>query len=175
MFFVGVRLKPGYDASWISFADDSKKTSHKQRIEMAKRLKNYVEGVVVVSSAEKIDQVGLSQCIKDSLNAIKDKFGHDSKYIYDGNTNYKVEGIETLIKGDAKVSLISAASIIAKLSKDIESERIDREYPEYGFAGHSGYVNAKHTDMIIEHGYTKYHRKSYNIKKFDGLVIKSNP
>lgn len=64
MFFVGVRLKPGYDASYISFVDDSKKTSHKQRIEMAKRLKKYIEGVVSISTAEKIDCVGLSKCQK---------------------------------------------------------------------------------------------------------------
>jgi ribonuclease HII len=48
------------------------------------------------------------------------------------------------------------------------------DYPEYGFDGHSGYVNVKHTNMIIEHGYCPYHRQSYNIKKLAGHDIKQN-
>jgi ribonuclease HII len=170
LFFVGAKLKPGVDISQIAFANDSKKTSHNQRVSMAKRLRELVQVCIVQSSAERVDEIGLSKCISTSLEKIKETFG-DVKYVYDGNTSYKVPDIETVVKGDAKVSLISAASIFAKLRKDVESLRIHQEYPEYGFDTHSGYINEKHTNMIIQYGYTKYHRKSYNIKKLSGLNI----
>jgi len=173
LYFVGCRMKPEYDVSEISWVDDSKKTKHEHRVAQAKKLKPFVEYKVAKATAKEIDDLGLSFCIKRCLTEIRDHFS-DSKIIYDGNTSYKVEGIETIVKGDTKVSLIACASIFAKLLKDKDAERMHNDYPEYSFITHSGYVNALHTEMIIEHGYCPYHRKSYNIKKLQGHNIKSN-
>lgn len=172
LIFVGVKLRDTAKIEDINWAYDSKKTKHKQRVEMAKALKPFVEYFVVETNSNEIDKYGLSYCISRSLERIKEFF--NAPIIYDGNTSYKVSGIETLIKGDDKVSLISVASIFAKLLKDKNSEKIHSEYPEYGFDSHSGYINEHHTNMIIEHGYCPYHRKSYNIKKLQGLLIKDN-
>jgi ribonuclease HII len=164
LIFVGVKLKDTSNISDIAWADDSKKTKHEHRVAQAKKLKPHLDYCIVKSSAYEIDKYGLSYCIKKSLQDIKEHFP-DTPIIYDGNTSYKVEDIETLVKGDSKVSLIAAASIFAKLIKDMDAKKMHEDYPEYGFDGHSGYVNAKHTQAIIDHGYCKYHRKSYNIKK----------
>ena len=173
LIFVGVKLRSTAKIDDINWAYDSKKTSHKQRVEMAKALKQFVVYCVVETPSSDIDKLGLSRCISRSLERIKEFF-ENNPIIYDGNTSYKVQGVETLIKGDDKVSLISVASIFAKLLKDKNSELIHQEYPEYGFNKHSGYINEHHTNMIIEHGYCPYHRKSYNIKKLQGHIIKDN-
>lgn len=173
LFFVGSMLKEGASITDINWAYDSKKTSHKQRVEMGKVLKKFVRTCIVETPADEIDKFGLSYCISRSLESIK-KFFDNAPIIYDGNTSYKVQGVETLVKGDDKVSLIAVSSIFAKLLKDRNSEIIHQKYPEYGFNKHSGYVNEHHTNMIIEHGYTEYHRKSYKIKKLEGHTIKDN-
>lgn len=173
LIFVGCRLRDGVDISEIQWADDSKKTAKSTRIKQAKILKPLVEYKVAKATADDIDTLGLAFCIRRCLTEIKEHFPNNN-IIYDGNTNYKVDDIETIVKGDAKVSLISVSSIFAKLLKDMDAERMHSEYPEYGFDGHSGYVNAKHTQMIIEHGYCKYHRRSYNIKKLQEHDIKEN-
>lgn len=173
MFFVGVKLKDEKDINKISHIDDSKKTTKEKRKEQIKQIEQYVDYIIVEKTASQIDKEGLSVCIKKSLKKIKDYFKNE-KIIYDGNTNYKVEGIETLVKADSKISLVSVASIIAKYNKDLDSEKMHKKYPEYGFINHSGYVNKNHVQAIIDNGWTKYHRRSYNVKKLQGLNIKEN-
>ena len=169
LIFVGVQLKDDIPLENISFAVDSKTTSKKKRIDMAKRLKPLLNIKAVTKTAKEVDEKGLSCCIVECLTEIRDYF--KDFIIYDGNCSYKVDGIETLVKADAKVSLVAAASIFAKLLKDKDSEMIHKEFPEYGFDSHSGYVNELHTNNIIKYGYCKYHRKSYNIKKLSGLIL----
>ena len=170
MFFVGTVLKPGITIDQIVFADDSKKLTPKKREQMYYKLKELVNYHVVRTSAEVIDSITLARALKESLINIKE-WAEDTPIIYDGSTNYKVPGIETLIKADAKISLVSAASIIAKYLKDRESLALSEKYPEFDFAGHKGYINKKHTQEIIKYGYTKHHRKSYNVKAFKDLNI----
>lgn len=67
----------------------------------------------------------------------------------------------SVIKGDAKIYSISAASIIAKVTRDRIMREYDEVYPEYGFAGHKGYGTAKHIQAIKEHGICPLHRKSF--------------
>lgn len=167
MFFVGCKLKPGVKIEDISFADDSKKLSFKKREEIYEKLKELVDFHMVRTTAADIDSFTLAVCLKVSVQKIKDWAG-DTPVIYDGSTNYKVQGVETMVKADAKISLVSAASIIAKHMKDWESEKLSEKYPEFNFSGHKGYINKKHTQEILENGYTKHHRKSYNINALVG-------
>lgn len=71
----------------------------------------------------------------------------------------------SVIKGDAKIYSISAASIIAKVTRDRIMKEYDEIYPEYGFAQHKGYGTAKHIQAIKDYGPCLLHRKSF-IKNF---------
>lgn len=66
-----------------------------------------------------------------------------------------------IIKGDSLVQEISAASILAKVTRDREMCELDILYPEYGFAQHKGYPTAFHLEKLAQHGATQFHRKSF--------------
>lgn len=68
---------------------------------------------------------------------------------------------EAIIKGDGTVPVISAASIIAKVTRDREMVIMDREYPGYGLAGHKGYPTKAHIAALQELGVTPIHRRSF--------------
>lgn len=68
---------------------------------------------------------------------------------------------EAVIKGDSKVAAISAASIIAKVSRDREMVELDRRYPGYGIANHKGYPTEAHLEALANLGVTPIHRRSF--------------
>jgi ribonuclease HII len=68
---------------------------------------------------------------------------------------------QTIVKGDQTVACISAASILAKTSRDQEMCRLDTEYPDYGFARHAGYGTRAHLQALAQHGPCAAHRKSF--------------
>jgi ribonuclease HII len=68
---------------------------------------------------------------------------------------------EAIIKGDSKVAAISAASILAKVSRDNNMLELDRQYPEYGFARHKGYGTKEHIAAIAKYGVLPIHRKTF--------------
>jgi ribonuclease HII len=75
-----------------------------------------------------------------------------------------------VIKGDGLVAEISAASIIAKVSRDREMAELDRAFPEYGFAKHKGYPTALHLEKLAQYGATEHHRRSFApVKRALGL------
>lgn len=68
-----------------------------------------------------------------------------------------------LKKGDSRSACIAAASVIAKVSRDRIMRSLDREYPQYNFAGHKGYATREHREAIAKHGFCPLHRRSFNI------------
>lgn len=66
-----------------------------------------------------------------------------------------------IVKGDATVPAIAAASIVAKVLRDAHMVRLHEAYPEYGFAVHKGYPTKAHIAALTEHGTTPWHRKTY--------------
>ena len=68
---------------------------------------------------------------------------------------------QAVVKGDARVAEISAASIIAKVARDDEMIALDKLHPEYGFAKHKGYPTKFHLEKIIEHGVLDCYRQSF--------------
>jgi ribonuclease HII len=82
----------------------------------------------------------------------------------DGNCNFGVQGITTMIKADAKVPEVSAASILAKVSRDRYMCEIASRYPLYEFEKHKGYGSALHVEKIKAFGYCEIHRKSFKLK-----------
>lgn len=68
---------------------------------------------------------------------------------------------EAIVKGDAKVQAISAASILAKVTRDRQCLAMHEAHPEYGFAGHKGYPTAEHLAALRQHGVTAWHRRTF--------------
>lgn len=68
---------------------------------------------------------------------------------------------QAIVKGDSKVAEISAASILAKVTRDREMAELDRQFPNYGFAQHKGYPTAEHLARLQQFGATAYHRRSF--------------
>ncbi len=66
-----------------------------------------------------------------------------------------------IVRGDARVPVISAASIVAKVARDAEMCAWDAVYPQYGFAGHKGYGTARHLEALARFGACPLHRKSF--------------
>ena len=148
---------------WYKKLTDSKKLSAKKREELFEKIKENSFYYIVFKSNKEIDEKGLSKCIQEALIEIKDNL-KAKKYLFDGNSNFKVEGIETIIKGDSKIKEISAASILAKVSRDRYMIEISKKYPEYNFAKHKGYITKEHKALVAKHGLCEIHRKSYKIK-----------
>lgn len=76
-----------------------------------------------------------------------------------------------VVKGDSRVAEISAASILAKVTRDREMTELDLSFPQYGFAQHKGYPTAFHLERLAEHGATEHHRRSFApVKRALGLA-----
>ena len=158
LVFAAVLLKKEIDG-----LNDSKKLSAKKRETLFEIIKESSEYFIYKVDAQKIDAIGLSKAIQESLLAIKKHFG-EIKYLFDGKTAFGVSGINTLVKADSKVASVSAASILAKVSRDQEMLTFSKIYPEYGFEKHKGYGTKAHLEAIAKYGYTPIHRKSFKIK-----------
>jgi ribonuclease HII len=118
---------------------------------------------IAEATAEEIDRLNILQAtmlaMKRAVEGLRLK---PVKVLVDGNRLPKLDMLaEAIVKGDAKVQAISAASILAKVHRDRLCERLDREFPQYGFAGHKGYGTAEHLAALREHGACPQHRKTF--------------
>lgn len=148
----------------IDGLNDSKKISEKKReklfVEIQQRAISYGIGRAEV---EEIDQLNILQATLLAMRRAVDNLKIlPAKILVDGIHapvwNYVTE---TIIQGDAKIAAISAASILAKVTRDREMVLLDKEYPEYGFAQHKAYGTAAHLAAIKRHGPCAIHRKSF--------------
>ena len=156
---------------------DSKKLSKKEREDWYKflykeRKDGNVNFVTVSLSAKKIDEEGISWCIRKaiatSLSRLKNKNRFDLsevKVSLDGSLKAPEEYIyqETIIKGDEKNDLIAAASIVAKVTRDkfMKKLSLDNKLSKYGFETHKGYGTLSHRKAIKKYGKSEFHRKSF--------------
>lgn len=149
----------------ISLVADSKKLSAKKREELFHFIKDRALSVEIsVINNEVIDKVNILKAslaaMKKSLEKSKIKADH---VLVDGN--FKIPNIDTpqktIIGGDAKVWVIAAASIIAKVSRDFLMMEMDKLYPEYEFSKHKGYGTKLHLEKLKEFGPCPIHRKSF--------------
>jgi len=150
----------------IDGLNDSKKLTEKKREALYELIIKDSIYHIVKFSAKQIDDDGISLCIKKGLLEILDTIKSD-EFLFDGNSNFGVVKLQTMIKADAKVAEVSAASIIAKVTHDRDILLEAKKYPEYQFEKHKGYGTALHIEMIKKHGYCEIHRRSYKIKALE--------
>ena len=147
----------------IEGLDDSKKISEKKREALFERIAASATYHIVRHTPQQIDDMGLSKCIHNSLQEIKEMLKAE-RYLFDGNSSFGVDGIETMVKADAKVAEVSAASILAKVTRDRSMIEAAQIYPQYEFERHKGYITKRHIELIQKYGYCEIHRRSYKVK-----------
>ena len=154
----------------IDGLNDSKKISEKKRYKLYEKILPNTLNHIVTISPQEIDEKGLSKCMTRALEEIKEALNAD-EYLFDGNTTFGVEGLETMVKADGKVAHVSAASILAKVVHDLNIIRDSKIYPEYSFEKHKGYGTKLHIEMIKKHGYSPIHRRSFKLKALEETLI----
>ena len=150
----------------VSSLRDSKKLTPKKREFFFEKIINNAEYHIVVFSPAEIDRDGLSFCIKKALIEIMQTLDAD-EYIFDGNSSFGVDNLQAMVKADAKIDEVSAASILAKVTHDKNILIADKKYPQYQFCKHKGYVTKLHIEMIKKYGYCDAHRRSYKLKAIE--------
>ncbi len=149
--------------------DDSKKISEKRREALYELIvEKAVDYSISVVDNNIIDEINIlnaaRMAFKNALNGLHVRPEH----VYTDAMNLETEiPYTSLIKGDAKVYTIAAASILAKVTRDAIMRRYDEEYPQYLFAKHKGYGTKAHYDAIREYGILDIHRKTF-LKKILG-------
>lgn len=156
--------------TFIEGLDDSKKLTPKKRELLYETIVKNATYHIVKLSAKEIDEHGISLCIQRGLQEIIKNLP-SQEYLFDGNSNFGVDGLATMIKADGKVAEVSAASILAKVTHDRDIMELAKRYPEYGFEKHKGYGTALHVEMIKKYGYSEVHRKSYKVKALERTLF----
>lgn len=142
---------------------DSKLLSAQQRDFFYEKLVKICDYGVGVSSHEEVDKFGLlyatHKAFAQALASLKTKPDH---VLIDGRDKFKFDVPHTsIIKGDLKVRAISAASVIAKVTRDRLMLEYAVTYPNYAFDEHKGYGTERHQVALKNHGPCDIHRKTY--------------
>lgn len=149
---------------------DSKKMTEKQREESFNfLLTNSVACGVCMISNERIDEVGIQEAVRlameGALREVEKMLGKRAQYLIVDGTNVELIEDYNMLKikqGDIKHYSISAASILAKVTRDRYMKEISKTYPKYGFEKHVGYGTKKHIEAIQEFGICPIHRRSFS-------------
>lgn len=158
----------------IEGLNDSKKLTEKKREKLFIEIKEKaLAWAIAEATHQEIDEINILQAsllaMRRAVEALKLVPEH---VLVDGNKVPKGLNMicDAVIGGDALHAEISAASILAKVTRDHEMVDLDKQYPQFGFAKHKGYPTKAHFDAIAEHGVIDQHRRSYSpVKKALGL------
>ena len=148
----------------IEGLDDSKKLSEKKRELLFDEIRRKAKSWCIArASVAEIDTINILQAsLLAMTRAVQGLSIQPEHVLVDGNKlpkwNYPAEAV---VKGDSRVAAISAASILAKVTRDREMILLDKTYPGYGFAEHKGYPTKVHMDALERLGITPIHRTSY--------------
>ncbi|MGQ8819757.1 ribonuclease HII [Bibersteinia trehalosi] len=143
---------------------DSKKLSEKRRLVLAEEIKaKALAWSLGRAEVEEIDELNILHATMLAMQrAVAGLSIQPDFVLVDGNRIPQLPmPAQAVVKGDSLVAEISAASILAKVSRDQEMLALDQQYPEYGFAKHKGYPTKLHFEMLEQFGVTPFHRKSF--------------
>ena len=144
---------------------DSKEVPESKREALFDLIMDIAESVsVIIVPAAEVDERGVHVANLDGMRrAVKGLQIEPAYVLTDG---YAIEGLAlpnlAVWKGDQVVTCISAASIIAKVTRDRIMRELDRTYPEYGLASHKGYITKVHSEALLKYGVTPIHRRSFS-------------
>ncbi len=153
------------DAQPIEGLADSKVLSAPRREQLAIAIRaRAVAWCVASASVEEIDQLNILRATLLAMRrAVCGLTPGAELALVDGNQRPQLDcPLHTIVRGDALVPAISAASILAKVARDQYMQELDASYPEYGFAGHKGYPTAAHLAALHRHGASPAHRRSFS-------------
>ena len=148
----------------IEGLNDSKKLSEKRREALAELIKERaLAWSLGRAEVEEIDRINILQATMLAMRrAVEGLDPAPDHAMVDGNRCPELPcTVEAVVKGDGTVAAISAASILAKVSRDREMVELDARYPGYGLAGHKGYPTKAHLEALERLGVTPIHRRSF--------------
>jgi len=143
---------------------DSKKIPFKKRILLSKYIKKNSIYAVGTASVKEINKINILNASLLSMQRALDKLKLKPSIVYiDGLFAPKGLKIKhkTFVKGDEKITCISAASIVAKATRDLFMIRLGQKFPKYKWNKNFGYGTAEHLNGIRKYGITKHHRKNF--------------
>ena len=161
VFSAAVILKSTINKKLIK---DSKKLTKKKRTDLASYIKKNSTYSITQPSMQEIDKLNILQATLLSMKrAIKSLKHRPNLVLVDGlNAPKNIEcNFKTIIRGDEKIPVISAASIIAKVARDKYITKLSKKYRSYGWNTNFGYGTKKHFNAIKKFGITIHHRKSF--------------
>ena len=148
----------------IADLNDSKKLTPRRREALADLIRSHaLAWSVAEASAGEIDQLNILQASLLAMSRAVAQLGCTPDLVrVDGNRCPEITiRCEAIVGGDALDPAISAASILAKTTRDAQMVALDRLYPEYGFARHKGYPTSEHLAALRQHGVLECHRRSF--------------
>jgi ribonuclease HII len=148
----------------LAVVRDSKEIAENKRDAVFDLIHQVASSVsVVIVPASEVDARGVHAANLDGMRRAVQGLSVEPAYVL--TDGYAIEGLGVpnlaVWKGDQVVVSISAASVIAKVTRDRIMREMDLEFPQYGFAGHKGYITAAHTKALNEHGPCAQHRQSF--------------
>ena len=151
-------------AAELGVVRDSKEIAENKRDAVFDLIHQVAASVsVVIVPAHEVDSRGVHAANLDGMRRAVQGLSVEPAYVL--TDGYAIEGLGVpnlaVWKGDQVVVSISAASVIAKVTRDRIMREMDNEFPQYGFAGHKGYITAAHTQALQEHGPCGQHRRSF--------------
>ena len=151
-----VAFPPGYRIDGLT---DSKKLSEKKREALYNQITSECYWSFAQSNSNEIDQINILEATMlamkkavEQLMLLLEDNSQTISVLVDGNRCPDIENCRAIIKGDLTEPVISAASIIAKVTRDRQMIALDQEYPEYGFSKHKGYGTKAHLEALANFG-----------------------
>ena len=152
------------DGETIPGIGDSKRLTSSRRTRLSSRIRRTaVDWAIGAATALEVDQLNIHNAsllaMRRAILGLRERID----YVYiDGKFYPDISNPgESVIRGDQTIPVVSAASILAKVSRDRQMVWLDRIYPQYGFKRHKGYPTSFHRSALAAHGPTPEHRMSY--------------